>query len=177
MQGNRFGPVRPHDAPYEKGVPVDLHLRPSRAAGDATPRRTRFTVRRGAAAVLACVLGVTLLSVGGSASALNAKRTGPLDNKGFPSYDVDVAGRGLQLCTDGTPLCQGVKAGDLVAPAETVASGVITQRVLLVQFFQEHLSQAVQCIISSGKQPECAAAADAGQAAQHVVIDVIASAA
>jgi hypothetical protein len=95
---------------------VDLKLRPFRAARDAISRRPRLKVRRGAAAVLACALGVALLSVGGSASALNTAKTGPKDNRGFPSYYMDESGRALQMCDDGTPFCQGVGAGDVTPP-------------------------------------------------------------
>ena len=66
--------------------------------------------------MLAAVLGVALLSISGSASGLNANKTGPLDNRGFPSYFMDNAGRALQMCDDNTPFCQGVGAGDLVPP-------------------------------------------------------------
>lgn len=116
MQGNRFGPVRPHDAPYERGVLVDFHLRPSRAAGDARPRRTILTPRRAFAAVLACVLGVTLMSVGGSASALSMAHVGAKDSRGFPTFYMDEAGRALQMCDDGSAFCQGVKPGALTPP-------------------------------------------------------------
>jgi hypothetical protein len=96
---------------------VDLHLRPSRAACDATrPRRTRLTAHRGVAAVLACVLGATLLSIGGSASALNANRIGARDARGFPSFYMDQAGRALQVCDDASAFCQGVGPNALTPP-------------------------------------------------------------
>src|SRR5207249_12313058 len=50
----------------------------------------------------------------------------------------------------------------------------IAERVLLMQFFQKHLSQAVESVVSARKEPEGASAANAGKAAEHVVIDVVA---
>ena len=95
---------------------MDLNLRPFRAARDATSRRPRLNLRRGAAAVLACLLGFALLSVSGSATALNANKTGPLDNRGFPGYYMDFAGRALQMCDDGTRFCQGIGPNALTPP-------------------------------------------------------------
>jgi hypothetical protein len=66
--------------------------------------------------LLAAVLGASLLTVAGSAVALDTGRTGPLNNRGFPAYYVDDAGRALQLCDDGTPLCLGVGRNDLRPP-------------------------------------------------------------
>ena len=43
-----------------------------------------------------------------------------------------------------------------------------------MQFLQKHLGQTVEGIISARKEPECPPAADAGQTAKHVVIDVVA---
>lgn len=57
-----------------------------------------------------------MLTIGGSAAALNGARTGPLDDKGFPAYYVDDAGRALQMCDDGSPFCLGAKPGALTPP-------------------------------------------------------------
>ena len=73
-------------------------------------------MRRGFAAVLACVLGVTMLAVGGSASALSMAHVGAKDNRGFPTFYMDEAGRALQMCDDGSAFCQGVKPGALTPP-------------------------------------------------------------
>jgi hypothetical protein len=87
---------------------VEFSLRPHRTARDAITRRPHLNMHRVVPAVLAGLLGVTLLSVGGSASALNGNRIGGLDDRGFPSFYMDRAGRALQLCVDGSALCQGV---------------------------------------------------------------------
>jgi hypothetical protein len=87
---------------------VDLNLRPGRAASGATSRRPHLNGRRTVAALLACALGATLLTMGGSAAALNGNRIGGLDDRGFPRFYMDQAGRALQLCVDGSALCQGV---------------------------------------------------------------------
>lgn len=95
---------------------MDFSLRPFRAARDAAPRRPRLTMRRGATAVLVCLLGVTLLSVAGSASALNGRRIGGLDDRGFPKFYMDMAGKALQICDDGSAFCQGVGPNALTPP-------------------------------------------------------------
>jgi hypothetical protein len=95
---------------------VNVIPRPLRAADGATTRRPHFTWRAGVAAFAALVLGAAMLTIGGSASALNGRRTGPLDNRGFPAYYVDDAGRAVQMCDDGSAICQGANRGDLVAP-------------------------------------------------------------
>jgi hypothetical protein len=113
---NRFGPVHPGCTVRQQGALVNVIPRPLRAADGATTRRPHFTWRAGVAAFAALVLGAAMLTIGGSASALNGRRTGPLDNRGFPAYYVDDAGRAVQMCDDGSAICQGANRGDLVAP-------------------------------------------------------------
>jgi len=67
------------------------------------------------AAVLAVVLGASLLSLTGSASALS-NRKGRLDDRGFPHFYMDEAGRALQMCDDGSLVCQGVRPAALTPP-------------------------------------------------------------
>jgi hypothetical protein len=95
---------------------VDSYLRPFRAARDAMSRPANLNLHRVVAALVACMLGATLLSISGSATALDGRRIGPLDNRGFPSYYVDSVGRGVQMCDNGTAFCQGVRAGALTPP-------------------------------------------------------------
>jgi hypothetical protein len=63
------------------------------------------TWRAGVGALVVLVLGAALLTVSGSATAVNGNRTGPLDNRGFPRYYRDDAGTGLKLCEDGSAFC------------------------------------------------------------------------
>src|SRR5438552_622459 len=63
-----------------------------------------------------------------------------------------------------------------LTPGSLIPSGsrIIAERVLLMQFFQKHLSQTVQSVVSARKEPEGASTAYAGEAAEHVMIDVVA---
>jgi hypothetical protein len=95
---------------------VNLNPRPLRAAGGAPTRRPHFTWRGGVAALAAFVLGAAMLTIGGSAAALNGNRTGPLDRRGFPAYYVDQAGRAVQMCDDGSAVCLGARRPELRPP-------------------------------------------------------------
>jgi len=95
---------------------VNLIPRPLQAADGAATRRPHFTWRGAVAAVAALVLGAAMLTIGGSASALNGNRTGPRDNKGFPAYYVDDAGRAVQMCDDGSAICLGARRRALRPP-------------------------------------------------------------
>jgi len=95
---------------------VNLNPRPLRAADGATTRRQHFTWRGGVAALAAFVIGAAMLTIGGSAAALNGNRTGPLDRRGFPAYYVDEAGRAVQICDDGSAVCLGARRRDLRPP-------------------------------------------------------------
>jgi hypothetical protein len=95
---------------------VNLIPRPLRAAVGATTRRPHFTWRGAVAAVAALILGAAMLTIGGSASALDGNRTGPRDNRGFPAYYVDDAGRAVQLCDDGSAICLGARRRALRPP-------------------------------------------------------------
>jgi hypothetical protein len=95
---------------------VNVIPRPLRAADGATTRRPHFTWRGAVAAVAALILGAAMLTIGGSASALDGNRTGPRDNRGFPAYYVDDAGRAVQLCDDGSAICLGARRRALRPP-------------------------------------------------------------
>lgn len=95
---------------------MNLNPRSFRAADGAATRRPHCTWRGGVAALAAFVLGAAMLTIGGSAAALNGNRTGPLDRRGFPAYYVDGAGRAVQMCDDGSAVCLGARRRDLRPP-------------------------------------------------------------
>lgn len=95
---------------------MNLNPRSFRAADGAATRRPHCTWRGGVAALAAFVLGAAMLTIGGSAAALNGNRTGPLDRRGFPAYYVDDAGRAVQMCDDGSAVCLGARRRDLRPP-------------------------------------------------------------
>lgn len=75
-----------------------------------------LNLRSAVGALAAVTFGAALLTVGGSAAALDTNRTGPRDNRGFPRYYTDQAGRALQICDDGTAFCGGARRGELTPP-------------------------------------------------------------
>lgn len=95
---------------------MKTHLNPLRKAFGTAPRRPHRRWRNGVATLAAIAMGTTLLTFAGSAAALNGNRTGPLDNRGFPRYYTDDAGRSLQICDDGTAFCMRARPQGLTPP-------------------------------------------------------------
>src|SRR5262249_48659176 len=51
--------------------------------------------------------------------------------------------------------------------------GIVAERILLMQFLQQNLRNSSQRIIPASKHPEGTATTYAGQAIEHVMIDVV----
>jgi hypothetical protein len=81
--------------------------------------KLRTTSKRNSAAILALVAGTIIAVLVSSAVptySVDTRRTGPRDDRGFPSYYTDNRGLALRLCEDGTARCLNTDRGDLVAP-------------------------------------------------------------